>query len=129
MYTRELLKTELTELKEKQVKELIISIQDERPLSCIDSKACRNTIPLKTHSTAKYAFTEDGCECPFTSTTAESSAVTPTLSRVNCHAFTSKALLHCATPVQSAKYGRVDGNPTGLFGTHHGAKHIGRQIQ
>ena len=79
--------------------------------------------PLKT-STAKYAFTEDGSECPFTSTTAESSAVTPTLSRVNSHAFTIKALLHCATPVQSTKYRRVDGNPTGLFGTHRGAKHI-----
>ena len=36
-----------------RVKGLIISIQDERPLSCIDSKECRNTIPLKTHSTAK----------------------------------------------------------------------------
>ena len=91
------------------MKELIISIQDERPLSCIDSKACGNTIPLKTHSTAKYAFTEDGCKCPFTSTTAESSVVTPTLSRVNSHAFTIKALLHCATLVQSTKYGRVDG--------------------
>ena len=91
------------------MKELINSIQDERPLSCIDSKACRNTIPLKTHSKAKYAFTEDGCECPFTSTTAESSAVTPTLSRVNSHPFTIRAPLPCATPVQSTKYGRVDG--------------------
>ena len=72
-------------------------------------KRCRNTILLKTHSTAKYAFTEDGCKCPFTSTTAESSVVTPTLSRINSHAFTIEALLHCATPVQSTKYGRVDG--------------------
>ena len=129
MYTRELLKTELTELKEKQVKVLIISIQDERSLSCIDSISCRNTIPLKAHTTAKYAFTEHGCECPFSSTTAESSAVTPTLSRDNSHAFTIKALLHCATPVPSTKYGRVDVNSTKLFGTHRGAKHIGRQTQ
>ena len=42
---------------------------------------------------------------------------------------TFKALLHCATPVQSTKYGRVDGNSTGLFGTQRGAKHIGRQTQ
>ena len=41
---------------------LIISIQDERPLSCIGSKECSNTKPLKTHSAEKYALTEDGCE-------------------------------------------------------------------
>ena len=35
----------------------------------------------------KYAFTEDGCECPFSSTTAESSAVAPTLSRVKFRTF------------------------------------------
>ena len=138
-----------------------------------------------------------GCECPFASTTAESSAVAPTLSRVNSLTFifkaplsspccsdfqfrltnlrvftlpsslkrrcphprgsrgtppfqlaqrkgedvltfhtiikafltTSIALLHCATPVQSTKYERVDGNSTGLFGTQRGAKHIGRQTQ
>ena len=77
MCTRELLKTQLTELKEKQVIEFIISIQDERSLSCIDLKSCRNTIPLKAHTTAKYIFTERGCECPF-STTAETSAVAST---------------------------------------------------
>ena len=77
----------------------------------------------------KHAFTEDGCKCPFSSTTAGSSAVAPTLSRVNSHAFTIKALLHCTTPIQSTKQGQIDGNPTGLFGTHHGAKHIGSQIQ
>ena len=97
MYTRELLKT-LTELKEKQVKELIISIQVERSLSCIDSKSCRNTIPLKAHTTAKYAFTEHGCECPFSSPTAESSAVAPTLSRVNSHTFH----LQSAAPLRDA---------------------------
>ena len=39
----------------------------------------------------------------------------PTLSRVNSHAFVFKALLHCATPVKSSKYERVDGNSKGLL--------------
>ena len=37
--------------------------------------------------------TEDGCECPFASTTVESSAVAPTLSRVNSHTSIFKAPL------------------------------------
>ena len=41
----------------------------------------------------------------------------------------SIALLRCATPVQSTKYERVDGNSTGLLGTQSGVKHIGRQTQ
>ena len=42
---------------------------------------------------------------------------------------TSSALLHCATPVQSTQYERVDGNSTYLFGTQRGVRHIGRQTQ
>ena len=38
------------------------------------------------------------------------------------------ALLHWATPVQSTKYERVDGNSTGLFGTQRGAKHFGARF-
>ena len=77
----------------------------------------------------KYAFTEDGCKCPFSLTTAESSAVAPTLSRVNSHIFTLKALLHCATPLKSNKWRRVNRNSTSLYGKHRGARHIGRQTK
>ena len=42
---------------------------------------------------------------------------------------TSSAMLHCATPVQSTKYERVDGNSTNLFGTQRGVRHIKRQTQ
>ena len=43
--------------------------------------------------------------------------------------FTIKALHRCVTTAQLTKYGRVDGNPTGLFRTHRGAKHSGHQTQ
>ena len=43
--------------------------------------------------------------------------------------FTIKALLQCATPVQSTKCGRLDRNSTSLFGTQRDTKHIGRQTQ
>ena len=47
-------------------------------------------------------------ECPLTSTTAETSAATPSVSRVNFHTCTFTALLHTTTPVQTTKFRCVD---------------------
>ena len=90
---------------------------------CLKAADVQQITPLEIQRVQKHQTSEDTLysentlhsECPFTSTTAENSEVAPTLSRVNSHTCTFKALLHSTMPVQSTKYGSVDRNSTGLF--------------
>ena len=112
------------------MKELIISIQDERPLSCIDSKSVQ-----KHHTSEDTLYSKN---MPSLKMGANVHSPQQLQRVLQWHPpwgasiftlFTIKALLHCATPVQSTKYGRVDRNSTSLFGTQRDTKHIGRQTQ